>query len=188
MEMINLLPPDDRRQLQAARSNLLLLRYNVGLVFAAIFLGLATLAIYFILTSMHQAAEKNIADNQAKVSNFSTVRAQEESYRKNLTDAKALFDEEIQYSKLYLDIARALPEGTALQSLDLNPAMLGTPQELPVKIRGEKQAEALLTALQSSALFNNAATYGTLTMNTEDDKATYPYIITVNVTLNKGAL
>ena len=186
--MINLLPPDNRRQLRAARSNLLLVRYNVGLTLAAAFLGLVTLAIYFILSGMQQAAEQNIASNQAKVSNFSTVQAEADAYQKSLTEAKSLFDEEIQYSKLYLEIANTLPSGTALDTLELDASTLGTPLELPVKIRGEQQAQALLSAFQSSALFNNTASYGTLSMNTGDDNATYPYIITVKVTINKGAI
>lgn len=186
--MINLLPHDDRRQLRAARTNVLLLRYSIGLVFASIFVGLTTVVMYLLLTSLKQSAESVITSNQSKVANFSTVQAQADEYRKNLAAAKTVFDAEIQYSRLYLEISHALPAGTALDVLDLNTSSIGKPIQLPVKIQGEQQAGALLTSFRGSAVFNNTASYGTLTMNTGEDNDKYPYILTVNVTINKGAV
>jgi hypothetical protein len=186
--MINLLPLDDRKQLRAARTNVLLFRYCIGLVFAAVFVGIATGAIYILMTTMKQSAEVVITDNQAKVANYSTVQAQADDYRKNLSEAQAVFAEEVQFSKLYVELARILPAGTALESLAVEGSSLGTPMELPVKIKGEQQAIDLIAAFKGSAVFSNAASYGTLTMNAGDDKAEYPYVLSVNVTVNKGAL
>lgn len=186
--MINLLPLDDRKQLQAARTNVLLMRYSIGLSFAAVFVGLTTLAIYVLLTNMKLTAESTIATNQSRVANFSTVQTQADAYRADLTDAQTVFNDEVQFSKLYLEIARLLPAKTALDSLALDAGTLGSPMELPVKIKGEEQATALITAFRASAIFGNAASYGTLALNSADDKDAYPYVLTVNVTINKGAL
>ena len=186
--MINLLPIDDRRQLQAARTNVLLLRYSIGLVLAAVFLGLATIAFYVVLTSMKQSAENVISKNQARVANYSTVQAQADAYKGYLSTAQGIFSQDVNYAKLYLGIARLMPANTALESLTLDGTTLGTPMEIPVKIKGEQQATALVESFRSSPIFNNTASYGTLSMNTGDDKATYPYILTVKVTVNKGAL
>ena len=186
--MINLLPLDDRKQLHAARTNVLLLRYSIGLVFAAVFAGLTTVAIYAILTNMKLTAEATITSNQSRASNFSTVQTQADEYRKNLTNAQTVFNEEIQFSKLYLEIAHLLPANTALDSLVLDSSTIDSPMELPVKIKGEAQATALIASFKSSAVFNNEASYGTLALNTADDKEKYPYVLTVNVKINKGAL
>lgn len=186
--MINLLPLDQRRQLRAARTNVLLFRYSIGLVFVAVALGLSVAAGYFLLTNEMKTADATIASNQSRVGSLSAVQAQADEYRKNLADAKTLLDSEIQYSKIYLEIAHIMPEGTALDALALDPSKLGAPLVLPVKIKGEQQATSLLNAFRSSALFNNSASYGSLTANSGADSATYPYIISINVTINKGAI
>ena len=49
--MINLLPPEEKRQLRAARTNTLLLRYNLSLVGAVVFLGLAIGVTYVYLSN-----------------------------------------------------------------------------------------------------------------------------------------
>jgi type II secretory pathway pseudopilin PulG len=186
--MINLLPKEQQRQLRAARTNVLLFRYSIGMVLAVVFIMLAALAAFVLLNSMKQAAENTIETNQTKVGNFGAIQSEADSYRKDLTDAKTLFDSQIQYSKIYLEIARVMPAGTALDSLDLNPKSIGTPLTLPVKIKGESQAASLLTAFQRAAIFNNTASFGALTINTGDDSGTYPYVITINVTINKEAI
>ncbi len=186
--MINLLPKEQFRQLRAARSNVLLLRYNIGLSFVALFLGLVIAGIYFFLVNIHQTADATIVENQAKVNDFGTVRSQADEYRANLAKAKELFDKEIRYSKIYLEIARLLPSGTALDTLSLTSETIDQPLTLAVKIRGEDQAISALKSFQSSEMFNKSASYGSLTMNSGDDKGTYPYIITLQVTINKGAI
>lgn len=186
--MINLLPRDQRRQLFAARTNVLLFRYSVGLIFVAAALGLSVLASFLLLGTEMKAANNTISSNQARVGNFSNVQVQADSYRQNLTDAKTLLDGEIQYSKIYLELAKVMPEGTALDSLTLDPSKIGSPLTLPVKIKGEAQASSLLTAFRGSALFNNSASYGALTANSGADSGAYPYVITINVTINKGAI
>jgi type II secretory pathway pseudopilin PulG len=186
--MINLLPKEQQRQLRAARTNVLLFRYSIGMALAVVFIMLATLAAFVLLNNMKQAAENTIESNQTKVGNFGAIQSQADNYRKDLTDAKTLFDSQIQYSKIYLEIARVMPAGTALDSLDLNPKTIGTPLTLPVKIKGESQAASLLTSFQRAAIFNNTASFGALTINTGDDSGTYPYVITINVTINKEAI
>ncbi|MET0980300.1 MAG: hypothetical protein ABWX90_03530 [Candidatus Saccharimonadales bacterium] len=186
--MINLLPKDQQRQLRAARTNVLLFRYSIGMILAVVFIALAALAAFVLLNNMKQAAESTIESNRAKVGNFGTIQSQADSYRKDLLDAKTLFDSQIQYSKIYLEIARVMPAGTALDSLDLSPTSIGTPLTLPVKIKGESQAADLLTAFQRAAIFNNTASFGALTINTGEDSEAYPYVITINVTINKEAV
>lgn len=186
--MINYLPPDQKKQLRAARTNVLLFRYNIGLIFVASFLTLATLTVFLLLSSEKKAAEDMITANQSRASNFSSVQARADSFRKDLSDAKAIFDNEILYSKIYLEIAGILPAGTALEALDLNESQLGTPLSLSFKIKGEQQAASLLSAFKHSTMFGGAASYGTLKANTGTDSASYPYIISINVTIDKGAV
>lgn len=184
--MINYLPAEQQKQLRAARSNVLLVRYNIGLIFAAAFLSLAILTIFLLLTNEKKNAEDTIVSNQARVGNFSAVQTQADSFRKNLTDAKTLFDNETDYSKIYLEISRLIPSGAILDSLKLDQAQIGQPMTLSMKIKGEQQATSLLNAFKGSAMFGNAATYESLSANAGTDSGTYPYVIAINVTINKS--
>lgn len=184
--MINYLPPDQRKQLRAARTNVLLVRYNIGLVFAASFLTIAILAIFLLLTNEKQAAENEIATNQASVSDFSAVQAQADLFRQELANAKTLFDSQISYSKIYLMISSKTPPGAVLEPLTLDPSKIGTPMSLSFRIKGETQARNVLNSFQSSSMFSNTASYESLSANTGEDSGEYPYVITISVTINKS--
>lgn len=186
--MINYLPADQKKQLRAARTNVLLLRYNIALVFAVAFLALAMATATFMLSNEKTAAEDTIATNQTQAGDFATIQTRADSFRKDLTDAKAIFDGEITYSSLYLEISRLIPAGVALESLKLDPSQIGTPITLTAKIKGEQQAINLLDRFKNAPLFGNAATYGALAANTGADSGTYPYILPINVTINKEAI
>ena len=66
MEMINLMPSNDRRQLTAARTNTLLLRYVILMgVFAAL-LVMELVAVYFIVSIGRANNEQTIRENETK--------------------------------------------------------------------------------------------------------------------------
>lgn len=186
--MINYLPADQKKQLRAARTNVLLFRYNVALIFAVGFLAIAMATVTVLLSNEKKAAEDTIAANQAQAGNFATVQTHADSFRKDLTDAKLIFDGEISYSSLYLEISRLVPSGVTLDTLKLDPSQIGTPITLTAKIKGEQQAIDLLDRFKGSPLFGNAATYGALAANTGADAGAYPYILPINVTINKEAI
>lgn len=185
--MINYLPKDQKKQLRAARTNVLLFRYNIGLIFAVGFLAIGITAVMLILSNEKAVAENTIASNQAQAGNFTSIQGRADSFRKDLNDAKSVFGSEIRYSSLYLEISRLIPAGAALESLRLDPTQIGSPITLSVKIKGEKQAVNLLESFKNSPVFGNTATYGSLSANTGDDAGAYPYILPINVTINKDA-
>lgn len=74
--MINLLPPESKRELRAARSNTLLLRYNIFLLGALAFLFLATGIVYVYLSDAKTKAERTVAENQVRTANYSAVERQ----------------------------------------------------------------------------------------------------------------
>lgn len=184
--MINLLPDAQKRQLRAARSNVLLVRYIIALIFILAFLGVALFATHLILTSLKNEAEADIAANQAKVSGFGTVQANAAQFRGALTKAKTLLDNEVDYAKVITETAQLLPTGTALDSLQLDQTSFGKPIVLSIQIKGQDQAVALRNAFLSSPLYSNVS-FGTLSINNGADANTYPYTIDLNVTLNKAA-
>lgn len=184
--MINLLPDAQKHQLRAARSNVLLVRYIMALLFVVAFLGIAIFATNFILTSLKREAQTDITANQAKVAGFATIQLQADQFRTNLSKAKTLLDNEIDYSKIILDTAHLLPAGTVLDSLTLDQSSFGKPIVLNLEVKGQDEAVALRNAFISSPLYSNVS-FGTLSTNSDADANTYPYKLDLNVTLNKAA-
>lgn len=181
--MINLLPPEHRTQLRAAQANTLLLRYNITLIIAVIFLALALGFVYFYLTTSKAAAEQTIADNKAKVGSYVQVENEAQSFRSSLTTAKQVLDKEVTYSKTILAIAQLMPKGTVIQDLNLDVATFGTPTTLVVQAKDYETALAIKDTFQTSPLLSNVHLQSISQATGEG----YPYTVTLGLTISKDA-
>jgi len=181
--MINLLPPEDKRQLQAARSNTLLLRYNFLLVGAVIFLLSATGVVYFYLNTTKASAEQTIKDNDAKVSDYASVETQANSFRSSLSTAKQILDQDVAYTKVILEISQLLPPGVVMDTLSLDAKTFGTPTTFAAKAKNYDAALKLKDSLQSSSLFSNVY----FASISGDGDSSYPINVSLNVTIRKDA-
>ena len=181
--MINLLPPDYKKQLTAARSNSLLVRYNILLASVLVVLALAIGALYGVFITTKTVADQTIADNEAKAAQYQSVAKEATEFRKNLTEARAILDSQVSYSRVMLEIGRTLPDGVVLSSLSLDAATFGTPVTLQAQARDINSAVALKTAFQNSDLFSNVS-FSSINEGGADQ---YNYNVTINVTINKTA-
>ena len=81
--MINLLPPEEKRQLRAARTNTLLARYNIILLVAVVFLGLAIGVVYLYLTNTKASADQTVRENTSQTSQYAGVLTEAQQFRSN---------------------------------------------------------------------------------------------------------
>lgn len=93
--MINLLPPHEKRQINAGRVNTLLWRYSLLslLLFGLLLVVIA--GLYLMLTNNKLAAQAQIDDNQQKLAEHREIQANVNQFRDNLTTAKTILDKEI---------------------------------------------------------------------------------------------
>ena len=181
--MINLLPEDTRSQLSAARTNRLLLRYNILLLGAIGFLLAAIGLVYVYLGSAKAAAEASIQENLTRVGDYSAVEAEANSFKQDLTNAKQILDSDVTYSKIILEIASVLPQGVTLDTLNLDSATFGTPTTLNAKVRDYPTVLVLKDALQGSTLFSDVS----IQTISNDGTDSYPLNATFSVTIRKDA-
>jgi Tfp pilus assembly protein PilN len=153
--MINLLPNEDKRQIRAARSNTLLLRYNFLILGVAVIAAFAIGGVYIYLSNSKAASETTIAKNKDRASGFDATANEASTFRANLSTAKQIMDREVVYTKVVLQLAKALPPGTVLQSLSLDASTFGTPTVLVAKTKTTDNAIALKDALQKSGIFTD---------------------------------
>jgi Tfp pilus assembly protein PilN len=182
--MINLLPSENKRELIAARTNTLLVRYNVFMIGAVVFLFIAIGVVYVYLGNAKATAEKTIAENQSKVIGFKDVEEQATEFRQNLTIAKQILDREVNYTHVILRIAKLLPSGTVLSGLSLDSATFGTQTTLVAKAKSYEQAIALKDSFSKSDLFSDVHFQS---ITTTEGASAYPLTVTLNVTFKKEA-
>ena len=181
--MINLLPPETRSQLAAARANRLLLRYNILLLAAVAFMLAAIGLVYVYLGNAQASAEASIQENLARVGDYSAVEAEANSFRQDLANAKQILDTDVTYTKVVLEIASVLPQGVILDTLNLDSATFGTPTTLNAKVNNYTTVLALKDALQKSSLFSDAS----IQTISNDGTGQYPLNATFSVTIRKDA-
>jgi Tfp pilus assembly protein PilN len=181
--MINLLPPAEKKELRAARTNVLLLRYNFFLLGAVVFLAVATTVTYVYLTTTKTTAVQVIDNNRAKVSGYAATAAQAEQFRSNLATAKQILDHEVTYSKIIVGISQSLPSGVILSNLNLDAQTFGTETTLNTRAKNYDRALALKEALEKSALFTDVH-FQSITTGDSTDSA-YPVTVILNVTIKK---
>lgn len=187
--MINLLPPDERRQLRAARANTLLLRYNIIMVGVLIFIVLALVVVYFYLSSAKAHADSVVADNNSRVTSYAQVNSQAETFRTSLTNAKSILDKEIFYSKTILLLARQLPSGVVIDTLNLEPATFGAPTTLALRAKDRSSVLAAKDSLQKSPLFSDVHLINITSASSKSGSggSGYPVSASLSVVISKDA-
>ena len=114
--MINLLSPEERKQIKAARANSILMRYVVMSLIVVVIIVVELISSYFMLVFNQSASRETINDNQSKSSAFSSVKSDAEKYRSNLRVAKYILDTQTHVSSY----AQAIEVKNSLQETSIN--------------------------------------------------------------------
>lgn len=182
--MINLLPDNEKREIRAARTNVLLLRYNFLLVVVAALLLAGCGIVYAALSAGKATAEETNRSNISRASEFASTKKQADEYRQNLETAKKILNNEVIYTDLAFSITKLLPAGVVLDNLTLSSSDFGTQTTLSAHGKDYDAATAMKAAFEASNLFSDVH-FQTITLG--DTAGTgYPIGITINVTINKA--
>lgn len=181
--MINLLPDNDKREIRAARTNVLLLRYNFLLVIVAAFLLAACGLVYTALTAGKANAEATNQQNISRAAAYEPTKKQADEYRANLKVAKQILDNEVIYTDLVFAITNLLPKDTVLDDLMLNSNTFGAMTIINAHAKSYEAAGALKAAFENSDLFQDVHFQAISTATGEDSDQAYPLSVTINVTI-----
>jgi Tfp pilus assembly protein PilN len=179
--MINLLPPATKKQLYAARSNTLLIRYNILLLVAILFLAIAIGLTYLYLSSVRAANENTVKANSAQEATYASVKTKAKSFRDNLSADKLVLNQSFNYANLVQEITKLLPSGVVLNNLTLDTKSFGTETTFAFRTKSFAAALELKDAFQKSSLFSNA--HFASIAGSED--RTYPLTVNLSVTIKK---
>lgn len=181
--MINLLPDDYKKELRAARTNVLLLRYNIFVMIAVAFLILSSAGAYVIINESKRAAEDANNANIAKASSYASTRTQAEEYRKNLSITRQILDNEVNYTDVIFAITSLLPAGVVLDNINLTAKDFGNQTNFSAHAKNYDAVTKLKQNFQGSKLFSNVF-FQTIN-STESAPNGYPISVTISVKINK---
>lgn len=181
--MINLLPPVQQKEIRAAYSNGLLLRYGLLLVAAMLFLLVAFGITYYALTQISRQADETKQSNEQEAIGYATTQSAATKLRSDLTTAKTLFDNETLYSKVLVRFSGLLPEGAAVTSLDLNEESFSKPVAIDIAIKNKTAAEKLESNFKESPYITSVTLKD---ISTNQDSKSYPYTAALEFTLDRS--
>lgn len=186
--MINLLPETNKADIRAARVNVLLMRYIIIMIVAVIILAGLLIAAFVVLDTTKSSAEAKVAQNQERVRNYGTIKAEADSFRADLATAKSILDGDVNFTKLIYRIASIIPPNVVIDGLTLDPKSFGTPTTLNAEAKTFADVTKLKNAMiQNSDIFSDVQLQ-TVTTEESGSAGSYPVKITMSVTISKGAL
>lgn len=189
--MINLLPPDDKKQLVASRTNSLLLRYSILLgVFVAV-LAIEIVGMTFVVDLGKSQNEAVIQENEVKTARYAATRQKAEAFRSNLATAKYILDKQVPYTTLIFALAGSLPAGAVINTLSIDPATFGTSTTITVNTTSYQKAIDVKNSLQNAKVNNTTPLFTSVSFQSvaaSESASNYPYTAVYNITYSKAAL
>lgn len=187
--MINIINPEQKRFIRAARINIVLIRYAVMLLSLGLLIGLIYAIGFWVINEEKRAINEKLASQTEQSKAYASVEKEAETFRKNLTIAKNILGKETSYSAFLTTLAGDMPSGAVLVNLSLGSTT--TPQKgLTIDARTNSYAKVLelKTRLEESELFENVS----IVSATRPDnistltglEARYPYEASFNLKLS----
>ena len=189
--MINIISPEQKRQIRAARINVVIVRYAIMLVSLAIIIGAIYAIGFWLVHREAKAINEKLASQSEQSKAYDKVEKEAQQFRQNLSVAKSILSKETSYSTFLTTLAGDLPSGAIIVNLSLGGAT--TQQGLNIDTRAASYAKVLelKTRLEQSELFENVSI---VSASRPDDvslltglEAKYPYEASFNVKLSKPA-
>lgn len=189
--MINLLPPETKKQIRAARMNVILVNYCLLITVTAVLLA-AVFAIGFWADINDEQLAKNAKESSTSAAAaYAATRKQAEDFAKDLATAKIILSGNVSFSQLILDISSVVPSGVILNNLSLGTSSQNVPIDISGHARSADAAIALKNSLDASPIFENV----NIVNISQTDLATipdpdplllkYPFVVTLKAQFTK---
>lgn len=155
--MINLLPPDNKHELRAARINRLLLRYSIMSFIVMLFLVILTVGGHILLNEVEKSTLDMISVQESDLTSLSEQKEKVDKFKADLSTSKELLAEQSKYSIVLVRFGEVLPEGTYISTLSISDEFFDTPMTLNVTAKDTPTALKVKTALEESPYFTNVS-------------------------------
>lgn len=184
--MINLLPTEYKRDIRAGRANRLLARYSLLTLLAILVLVIIMGLTWLLLSNIRQENQAKIDESEASTVSLANDIAEVNKFKSNLSVAKQILGQEVNYSAIILRYASAIPHGAIIDHIELDPSVVGTPSTFTARVKEANDAIVLKDTLNTSPYFDNA--HFTEIQYDANEGGQYKRTVIMEVTINKQLL
>lgn len=187
--MINLLPDESKKEIQAARMNVILLRYNLATLSAFAVLAAICLLFYLLLFSAQSNAVTTNTTNTQEAEKYAAVQKKAEQYKQNLATAKAVLDRGVSYTSFIIDLTKILPSGVILEGINLSAADIGKQVSFTSQAKSYEKAIELKESFEASYYYTDVHFQSIANAggdSTDPNAKTYPITVTMSVRVCDG--
>lgn len=183
--MVNLLPPETKRQIKAARTNVILYRYCLLILVTALLLGGVFGIGFWSDINERNIANQSKAETQTAAEPYAKTKTAAQAFATDLTTARTILGSNTSFSKLVLDIAAIVPQGVVLNNLSLGTtAKADTPIDISGRAASYGAAVSLKNSLEASPIFEkvnivNVSQGETSGANVSDIAKRYPFTVSL---------
>jgi len=183
--MINLLPTRVKEVRRFGRLNLFIIKQLVGIVFISI-LAIAVMLSGLQLTKADQEfLEDSLAIKTIAYEDVQPFEQQANALRSSVGNVKKLFEREVRFSKLLVDIASSIPVGAQLTDLSLTGSST-EPLQIAAETTTQELAGVLRKNLVDSGIFETAD-IGSVTLLEGSDGLADRYSVSITASLTGSA-
>jgi Tfp pilus assembly protein PilN len=189
--MINLLPPNTKKQLRAARVNVILLNYCLLIGLTALLLGGVFAVGFWADSNDQQLAAQAKTQSDSAAQSYGTIRKEAETFAKDLGVAKTILTNNVNFSQLILDIAGVVPSGVILNNLSLGTSSQNAPIDVNGRAVSYDAAVSLKNSLDASPIFENVNIVSINQIDTSTlvdptpETLRYPFVINLKAQFSK---
>lgn len=194
--MINLIDPEDRRQLRAARLNVKLFRFVVLSLIVILGVGAVYGTGFWLALSDRAEATTKHQESEEQLAHYADAASKAAAYRQDLTVAKQILGGGMTFSTFLTDLGALMPPNTIVANLSISTKTGGGQKTgaLSFLTRAKSYDDVLKIkqAFETSELFSDVRIVSTSVPEKPADQGIaerYPYEATFEVTVNalKGA-
>jgi len=183
--MINLLPSETKKQIRAARINVVLIKYLIFSIFSTAFLALACATVYlFIINTKPIDNSAQAKVNQSDSANYDAAKIKYDTLVASFSSAKSIVEQQVSYSTIITTIGATLPSGVILDNLSLSSSKIGSPMILQLKATSTSAESKIKESFQNSTMFSGVSIQSS--KSDSSDTTGYPVSIDLSLVINKG--
>ncbi len=180
--MINLVPTELKLERKYGRLNLLIAKLLGGVLIISLLAAAVMLSGLQLTQTDEKFQEDSIAIKNASYAEVQAYEEQANALKTRVTNIKKLFEREVKFSKLLVDIASSIPIGAQLTDL----ALTGTstePLQITAKITSQDLAGVVRKNLVDSGIFESADVQSVAFVDGADGEPdTYTVSLSVSLT------
>ena len=154
--MINLLPPQDRLEIELSKRNSVLRRYIELSLVGVLIIALLVMGAHYYLKTQEKHMANTAELNKQKAQELSKTQEEAEQLAETINTIGALLARDVRFSNMLRDIGSLVPAGAVLTGLELSSADSKAPLLITAQIDNEQKGPVLRNNLANSKLFEKA--------------------------------